>query len=112
MAVLAFYAGLLTIFVALDSPLDGLADQWLWAHMIEHELLILVAAPLLLLGEPLWPVWRALPRSVRRTTLRSVLRLGWPRRAWEWVESWLFSPVTALVLFIVTFSLWHLAHAL
>jgi putative membrane protein len=105
----AFYVGLLTIFVALDSPLDELADQWLWAHMIEHELLILLAAPLLLLGEPLWPVWRALPRGVRRTTLRGVLRLGWPRRAWEWIEGWLFAPVTALVLFIVTFSLWHLS---
>ncbi len=107
--VLAFYAGLLTIFIALDSPLDGLADDWLWAHMIEHELLILVAAPLLLLGEPLWPVWRALPRGVRRTTLRGVLRLGWPRRLWQWVEGWLFAPATALVLFIVSFSVWHLS---
>jgi putative membrane protein len=107
--ILAFYVALLTIFIALDSPLDGLADDWLWAHMIEHELLILVAAPLLLLGEPLWPVWRALPRGVRRTTLRGVLRLGWPRRLWQWVEGWLFAPATALMLFIVSFSVWHLS---
>jgi putative membrane protein len=106
--VAAFYAGLLVIFVALDSPLDDLADSWLWAHMIEHELLILIAAPLLLLGEPLWPVWRALPRGFRRTTLRGALRLGWPRRAWDWIERWLFAPLTAWLLFAATFSLWHL----
>jgi putative membrane protein len=41
-------------------------------------------------------------------TLRGVLRLGWPRRVWEWIEGWLFAPATALVLFVVTFSVWHL----
>ena len=48
--VLAFYIGLLAIFVALESALDDYAEQVLWAHMIQHELLMMVAPPLLLLN--------------------------------------------------------------
>lgn len=108
--MIAFYAGLLVILAALDSPLDSLADRWLWSHMVEHELLILLAAPLLLIGEPLWPMWRALPRGTRRTALRGVLRMGWPRRVWDRIDHWVFAPTTALALFAVTFSVWHMPH--
>ena len=55
---LSFTAGLLVVFLALESALDDLADQLLWAHMVQHELLVIVAAPLLLLGAPAMPAWR------------------------------------------------------
>ena len=42
----AFLAGLLTIVLALDSPLDGWADELFWAHMLQHVLLLTVAPPL------------------------------------------------------------------
>ena len=57
----AFFAGLLTIVIALDSPIDAYADQLFWVHMLQHILLLTVAPPLILLGRP-WPrMWRALP---------------------------------------------------
>ncbi len=59
--VLAFYGGLLVIFIALESALDDYAEQLLWSHMIQHELLMMVAPPLLLLGMPTLPIWRAVP---------------------------------------------------
>ncbi len=57
----SFAAGLLTIVIALDSPIDTYADQLFWVHMLQHILLLTVAPPLILLGRP-WPrMWRALP---------------------------------------------------
>jgi putative membrane protein len=51
--VTAFLGGVVTLFVALTGPLDDLADHFLFSmHMIQHLLLMLVAAPLLLAGIP------------------------------------------------------------
>jgi putative membrane protein len=53
--LLAFCTGMLAVLIALATPLDALADEYLFtAHMIQHLLLTLVAAPLLLAGTPGW----------------------------------------------------------
>lgn len=103
----AFAGGLLAILIALESPLDAAADTLLWAHMIQHELLVLIAAPLLLLGAPAWPLWRGIPLVARRETLRWVLRQGWPRRVWHAVSSVLKRPLVAWLLFNCVFTIWH-----
>ncbi len=60
--VFYYSLGVLTIYAAAGSPLHGLADEYLAsAHMLQHVLLTLVAAPLLLAGIPAW-VWQALLR--------------------------------------------------
>jgi putative membrane protein len=59
---LLFSAGVLTIYAASGSPLHGLADDYLAAaHMTQHLLLTMVAAPLLLAGIPGW-MWQTLLR--------------------------------------------------
>jgi putative membrane protein len=51
----AFYSGVGLALVALASPLDIIADDYLFsAHMLQHEILILGVAPLLLAGTPGW----------------------------------------------------------
>src|SRR5437588_447246 len=45
--LIAFQAGLLTLFLALASPLHALAEQLLQFHMIQHLLLMMVVPPLL-----------------------------------------------------------------
>jgi putative membrane protein len=58
---LMYGAGWATLVVALVSPLDPLGSRLFAAHMVQHELLMIVAAPLLVLGRPL-AVWAwALP---------------------------------------------------
>jgi putative membrane protein len=53
---LPYYAAILVLFLALASPLDALSDDYLFsAHMLQHLLLILIVAPLILLGIP--PQW-------------------------------------------------------
>jgi cytochrome c oxidase assembly factor CtaG len=106
--VAAFYGGLATIFFALESPIDAYADTYFWVHMLQHELLVMAAAPLLVLGSPVWPLWRAFPRAVRRESLRWVLQQGWPRRWWHAIGRVLGTPLVAWLLFVVVFSAWHL----
>jgi putative membrane protein len=102
----SFAAGLATIVLALDSPLDGYADQLFWAHMLQHVLLLTVAPPLILLGRP-WPrMWLALPLDVRTSVGRTVAssRFAAPLRA-------LARPWPAWVLFNCTIIAWHLPGA-
>lgn len=103
---LAFFAGLLTIVVALDSPIDGYADQLFWVHMVQHILLLTLAPPLVLLGRP-WPrMWRALPLGPRTAVARTLARSGWtsPLRA-------LARPLPAWILFNATIVGWHIPGA-
>ena len=84
----AFYAGLATLALAIDSPIDAYADELFWVHMVQHVLLMMVAPPLLLLGRP-WPrIVRPLPLGVRRPLARGVLAgpaLAPVRRAFRWL---------------------------
>lgn len=104
----AFAAGLIAVFVALDSPVDYWADHDLWVHMAQHEILTLVAAPLLLLGAPMWRMWRGVPLAWRRISLRWLIKQRGLRRAWQRLSHVFTRPVTAWALFAGTFTIWHL----
>ena len=53
--VATFSLGVLVLFLALQSPLHDLSDEYLFsAHMVQHLLMMMLAAPLLLLGTPGW----------------------------------------------------------
>jgi putative membrane protein len=102
----AFYAGLLSIVIAVDSPIDAYADELLWVHMLQHIILLTVAPPLILLGRP-WPtMWRALPLSLRVALARDMAEshLAAPLRA-------LARPLAAWILFNVTIVVWHIPAA-
>ena len=71
-----FVGGLLAILFALDSPVDAFGGLLLQAHMIQHLLLIMVAPPLLLLGQPVLPLLRGLPRVVFKDALAHFLLAG------------------------------------
>jgi putative membrane protein len=71
----AFGLGLLVLLLAVDGPPDGLADRSFAAHMVQHLLLQLVAAPLLVLGAPISLLLRADPPWLPRRLLGPVLRI-------------------------------------
>jgi putative membrane protein len=79
-----FGLGLLSVAIALVSPLDALSSALASAHMVQHLMLTVVAAPLLAASAPVTFLLRGLPapvrrsvRGVRRSPLaRSVSRLG------------------------------------
>src|SRR5258706_15037401 len=64
-----FAGGLSAIVLALESPVDAFGALLLQAHMIQHLLLIAVAPPLLLLGQPVLPLMRGLPRWIFKDAL-------------------------------------------
>src|SRR5262249_54945183 len=77
----AFLGGLTAIFLALASPLEPFAALVLQAHMARHLLLMMVAAPLLWLGAPLFPLLRGLPEPVRLYWAAPLFRSPALRRA-------------------------------
>jgi cytochrome c oxidase assembly factor CtaG len=97
----------LVVLSALHPALYGQAHRLFWAHMVENEALAVPAAILLMLGMPFWALWHVLPQQARGATLRWVLRQGWPRRFWQHVSQWLLGPWVILVIYLVSFSVWH-----
>ena len=103
----AFLAGLAVVGLALLSPVATYAHDLLSAHMVQHLLLTLVAAPLLVAGRPVLVTAAVLPPDRRRRLLRvgrlpAVAVLGHPLVAWlvfaavGWVVH--FSPLFDLAL--------------
>jgi cytochrome c oxidase assembly factor CtaG len=68
----AFDAGLAVVIVALVGPLDAAASRSFSSHMVQHVLLTMVAAPLLVLGGALGVALRAWPGRPRRA-LRAIV---------------------------------------
>jgi putative membrane protein len=103
----AFYSALVVLVLALSSPLDALSEQLFWAHMLQHILLMLVAAPLIVLARPWIRLWRCLPLATRRWLGRGLSqgRRTAPLRA---LSVFIGRPVTSLVLFSVVLLGWHL----
>jgi putative membrane protein len=99
----AYLIGLGCIFIALCSPLELLAELSFTAHMIQHQLLMMGAPPLLLLGAPFPVILWALPPPLRRRVGSLVTRPGPVRR----LLSWLTRMPVAGVLYTVTLWGWH-----
>ena len=80
------------MLLALISPLDVLADDYLFsAHMLQHMLLVLAVPPLLILG---------LPRELRESIVR-IPALGTIERA-------LRNPLIAWTLGMAALWIWHM----
>ncbi|HSL09845.1 MAG TPA: cytochrome c oxidase assembly protein [Actinomycetota bacterium] len=87
-----FLGGMALLFVASEWPMHDLSENHLYAaHMVQHMLFTLVAAPLLVAGTPAW-------------MLRDVLRPRWAFRAFRLVTR----PLVAIVLFngVLLFTHW------
>ncbi len=81
-----FFAGLLTLWVALETPIDPISDHYLDSvHMLQHVLLGFIAPPLMLLGlSPGMvaqvvrvPGVRALTEPVPAQVIAGVVMIGW-----------------------------------
>jgi putative membrane protein len=87
-----FVSGLLLMLFSLNGWLHDLSDSYLFtAHMIQHLLLAVGVAPLLIMGTPGW-------------MLRPVLRY----RAVDRLARWLSNPIVCFGIFNVTLIGWHL----
>lgn len=101
--VLLFSLGWATLVASLASPLHELGEISFTAHMTEHELLMLVAAPLMALSRPLAVFLWGCPNSVRRWLVR-VFNTGTVSRVWKRLSD----PVVATGLQICALWAWHM----
>jgi putative membrane protein len=100
-----FLAGAAAVVLVLSPAFDRWADRLLWAHMLQHVVLMSVAPPLIVLGAPWIPVWRGLPLGLRRPLARfavglpALVRAGFRR---------LRDPYVVFVLASADLAVWHL----
>jgi putative membrane protein len=100
--ILWFTLGWISLVIALDSPLHELGEQLFWVHMTQHEILMLVSAPLLVLGRPLVPfLWALSPPWRERVTNLGRAKLF--RAYWTSISA----PVSAWLLSALALWIWH-----
>ena len=97
-----FWAGWLALTLALVSPLHALGEELFSAHMAQHEILMLVAAPLLVVSRPLVAMLWGLPFSLRKRagawSRASVVQRSWRR---------LTDPFSAWTIHAAVLWIWH-----
>ena len=98
----AFAVGWLASVVALLSPIDPLGGQLFSAHMVQHEILMLIAAPLLVVGRPIGAFLWGMPPLWRRRSWRACHRLGIQR-----CVRWLTRPAPAWIIHAIALWAWH-----
>ena len=97
----AFLCGLATLLIAIASPLDAFGGFLLQVHMLQHLLLMMVAPPLLWLGQPVLAMLRGLPPKLVRDAFSPFFSLRkFARR--------LTHPLTGWFLMAGAIAIWHL----
>ncbi len=100
--IACFWTGWLTLVIALVSPLHPWGQVLFSAHMTQHELLMVAAAPLLVLGRPVVAMLFALPRGDARELSR--LARG-PRIRAIWSAA--TNPLVAWAVHALALWFWH-----
>lgn len=99
----AYLGGLVILGLALMSPIDVLGGQLFFMHMIQHKLMVMIAAPLLLIANPLPFFLWGLPARLRRQAGGALNRRS-PIRRGLFV---LTAPGLAWMAFVAVYLGWH-----
>lgn len=97
-----FAAGLALLCVALLSPLDALGAELFSAHMVQHEVIMLGAAPLLVAGRPLPVFLWAFPERSRHC-IAGTIRPAAVQQTWRTLSN----PFFAWSLHLIILWAWH-----
>jgi putative membrane protein len=101
-----FFAGLAAVFLALQSPIDSVAEHLFFVHQIQHLLLRMIGPMLIALALPQGVLVAGLPTAIRRTLLAPIVANGVTRG----VLGTLAHPVPATVIFISALYVWEIPH--
>jgi putative membrane protein len=100
---MSFFSGLFAIFLALQSPIDPLADHLFSIHQVQHMLLRMIAPILILLGLPLTPILRGMPPWMLQGVVRPIVRSVTVRGVYHILTQ----PALVILLFMGTLFLWQ-----
>ena len=99
--VACFALGWMSLVFALVAPLHWVGGRLFVAHMLEHEILMTAAAPLLVIARPVAMLW-ALPQRWRRS-IGGLGQVAAVARSW----AWLTCPAVATLLHGAALWVWH-----
>jgi len=100
----AFFTGVVALFIALQSPVDTLAERSFLIHQIQHFLIRMVGPMLIFLSAPQGTLVAGIPDYLRRSVVKPVLSSTGIRS----VFSFIAHPASVTALFIGTFYFWQL----
>jgi putative membrane protein len=101
-----FWIGWTSAGIALLSPIHALSESLFFMHMTQHEVLILVAAPLIVLGKPMMVSLKALPQQTAGTLARVTQRRP-IANTWAIISA----PLAAWLLHALVLWIWHIPAA-
>jgi cytochrome c oxidase assembly factor CtaG len=99
----AFLTGIISIWIAIGSPLAAFDDVSLTVHMVQHLLLMAIAPSLILLGAPALPFLQGLPRWASRNAIGPLLR--W--RSLKGFGHWIVNPAFCWLVATLALIVWH-----
>lgn len=99
----AFLGGLGILLLAIASPLDAFGGLLLEVHMIQHLLLLMIAPPLIWLGQPVLPMLRGLPGTFLKAGLGPFLASSTLRRIGRAITH----PVVCWLAMAAAVIFWH-----
>lgn len=99
-----FFAGVAAVFVALQSPIDPVAERLFFVHQIQHFLLRMFGPMLIALSQPQAMLIAGLPSAVRRMVLAPVASSGYAKRLFVGLTH----PVAATIIFVGSLYFWQI----
>ena len=101
--IVCFSSGFLTLIIALASPLDHLSSEYFAAHMVQHILIVMLAAPLFLLGLPTYPIISGTQKHFPKTVI-TLLHF----KPYRTLFTFCTKPLIAIIIYLAIFWGWHL----
>jgi putative membrane protein len=99
----SFWTGWFFTLVALVSPLHALGHALFSAHMVQHEILMLISAPLFILGRPMIATLKAMPISAAQRLAHLGNSAGWGK-FWRFITY----PFAAWLIHALALWVWHI----
>jgi putative membrane protein len=99
----AFLTGIISIWIAIGSPLAAFDDVSLTVHMLQHLLLMAIAPLFILLGAPALPFLQGLPQPIARDVIGPFLRWAPLRRFGHLITN----PAICWLAATLTLIAWH-----
>ena len=112
-----FFAGVLSIFAVVNSPIGTLATTYFWCHMLQHMTLMMITGPLLVLGtvrifKPKSHLWRTLTNPWISWFIYAALMIGVHFTALHqllmehsWIHNFLEVPAYAIVAYLFYYNI-------
>jgi putative membrane protein len=107
----AFMTGIFALWIALGSPLRALHHELLSIHMLDHVLLMAVAPPLILLGDPFQSFVHALSQQFAGEAPAAFLSRSPMRRLGQWLGHVLGHPIFGWLAAVIALIGWHVPAA-